>query len=173
PQRPHGPFAPLAPGYAGVKHAVGHVVERADAHGQVEVLEHEADAPGAQHRQRVVVEPAHVVAVDQHLAAGGAVQGAGDVQQRALARAGRADDGDELLPPDGEVDAVQGPDAAGVDAGDAAQAHDGIVRVRLHGTLTRMPSAMPSPLTSTMPPANSPVSTSTSRAALPSVTSTP
>ena len=46
-------------------------------------------------------------AVDPHLARGRRVEPAEKVQQRALARAGRADDRDPLSGADGEIDALQ------------------------------------------------------------------
>ena len=56
-------------------------------------LKDEADLPVADFGQLQLVELAEVLAVEQHRAARGPVQRADDLQQRALARAGRADDG--------------------------------------------------------------------------------
>ena len=46
-------------------------------------------------------------AVDPHLAGGRHIEPAQQMQQRALARAGRADDRDPLAGRDGEIDALQ------------------------------------------------------------------
>src|SRR5690606_7209186 len=103
---------------------------------------------------------------------GGAVQRAGDVQQGGLARAGGADNGDEFIAADAQVHLVQRLEVSRMDAGQPAQADQ--FRMRCHqGTLACMPSVRPSPLTSTMPSANRPVCTCTSRADPPSTTSSP
>ena len=59
---------------------------------ETEALEDEADVAGAEIRQRVVGQPAGVVAADFHAAAGRRVDAADQVQQRRLAAAGRPDD---------------------------------------------------------------------------------
>jgi len=55
----------------------------------------------------VIREDRQPEVVQGDLAAGGPVQAAEQVQERGLAAAGRAHDGDEIPPLDGEVDARQ------------------------------------------------------------------
>ena len=66
---------------------------------QVEELEDEADPPTTEDRDLVVAHAEMGGAVDRHLARRRLVEPTDQVQQRALARAARAHDGDELAPP--------------------------------------------------------------------------
>ena len=79
-----------AGGYAGVQQPVGDVVQRGLVLGQEELLEHEPDPGRPQRGQVPVAQAGHVQAGDPHRAGGGPVQGAHQVQQRGLARPGRA-----------------------------------------------------------------------------------
>ena len=81
---------------APVEEPVGDVVEDAEAVEQEELLEHEPEAPGPQPRQLLVGHGRGVLPGDADHAAGGSLQGAHHMQQGALARPGRADDGDQL-----------------------------------------------------------------------------
>ena len=63
---------------------------------QEELLEHEADPPRAKADSWRSDSPADVLAGDPHRPLRRPVEGADQVQQRGLARAGRADDGDQL-----------------------------------------------------------------------------
>src|SRR5690606_31699434 len=63
---------------------------------QLEALEHEADLAVARAGPLVVRQVLDVLAVEPVVAAGGRVEAAQDVEQRALARARRADDGRHL-----------------------------------------------------------------------------
>ena len=97
---------------------------------------------------------------DADHAAGGPLEGAHHVQQGALARPGRADDGDQLALVDPQVDAGQGHDrrVAGVLLDHVDQLEDrrrrgrpASTRVRDgqghdDGTSTRVPAVMPDPL---------------------------
>ena len=84
-----------------------HVVEHGAVGQQVEGLEDEPDGLRAQHGALVVVELAHVDAVDEVGARRLAVEAAEDVQQGRLARARHPDDGQRLAVPDGQVDVAQ------------------------------------------------------------------
>jgi hypothetical protein len=63
---------------------------------QIVRLKDEAYLPIADLRQLQVVERGEVLSIEQHLATGGAVECADDLQQRAFARAGRANDGESF-----------------------------------------------------------------------------
>ena len=80
---------------------------RAGARQQIEALEHEADAPAADARQRRLIQLRDVDALEQVVAAGRAIEAAEDVHQRRLARTGGAHDGDELAAVNGEAHAAQ------------------------------------------------------------------
>ena len=71
-------------------------------------LEDKADRAAAHIGALVAVELADVLAVDEHLPAGGLVQAADQLQQGGLARAGRPDQGGKFAAFDGQVDAAQG-----------------------------------------------------------------
>ena len=108
------------------------------ARQEVVRLEDEADGPAADLRQLVVGELLHRVALQAVDPGGRAVQAAQDVHQRRLARAGRADDGQELAVGDHQVDVLEGGhgDAAGVvDARHALQVQER----RDHGRMTVPP----------------------------------
>ena len=83
---------------------------------QVVALEHEADGVVAVGVPVPVPEFLGGAAVDDEVAAGILVQAAHDVEQGGLAAAGVAQDGDELVLPEGEGHAPQGGDvlAAGL-----------------------------------------------------------
>ena len=169
---------PFGLGDPGVEEAVGHVVEHALVLGQEELLEHEADPGGPQRGQLPVGEPLDVEAGDAHVAGGGPVQGAHQVQQGGLARPRRADDAHQLALGDGEADASQGGHRrlARVDLGHLvdlehrpwpppSSARGGCRRSRdgrcggvdghRFGTTTRWPAASPDPVTWTSPSASS------------------
>ena len=79
--------------HAAVEQAGGHVVERGQPVEQVELLEHEADAPAPQRRQLAVARGAPTsCAGDAHRARRRPVERADEVEQRRLARPGRPDD---------------------------------------------------------------------------------
>jgi hypothetical protein len=80
-------------------------------------LKDEADHVAAEARR--VAQPRHRDAVDQDVAGVGAVESADQLQQRALARAGRARQGDELARLEIERDASQRLDPAVVALRDA------------------------------------------------------
>ena len=102
--------SPIGHPPAPVEQAVGDVVEHAEAVEQEELLEDEAEAPGPQARQLLVGHGRGVLSGDADHAAGGSFEGAHHVQKGALARPGRADDGDQLALVDPQVDAGQGHD---------------------------------------------------------------
>ncbi len=82
---------PLAAADAGVQQPVGHVAQHALVLGEEELLEHEPDPGRPQRRQLPVPHPRHVQAGDAYRPGRRPVQGAHQVQQRGLARPGRAD----------------------------------------------------------------------------------
>jgi hypothetical protein len=142
----HGPRArpPVGDRQAGVQQPGGDVLERRHRLEQKELLEHEPDVPGAQPGQLAVVERADVVAGDLQPPARGSLERAHDVQQRRLARARRADDGQQLAPRDVQRDAAQRLHAAGVGLLDRVERQDGHSAVT-----TRMPARSPEPEIST------------------------
>jgi hypothetical protein len=64
----------------------------------VEELEHEADSCAAQTREIVLAQRGDVGALDQNVPRGGRIQPVDQPEQRRLAAAGRADDGEKLPP---------------------------------------------------------------------------
>src|SRR5215204_6508109 len=74
---------------------------------QLKRLEDETDLAIAEIRERIVAEATHVSAAQPIHARAGRVEAAKDVEQRALARTGCADDGDVLAANDGEADLAQ------------------------------------------------------------------
>ena len=70
-------------------------------------LENETDLTVTHRGDLDIIDPAQILAVEQHLAAGGSVECADNVQQRALARTGRPDDGDRFGAPDFHRDVPQ------------------------------------------------------------------
>ena len=91
-QRGGGQPPPLGAADPGVEQPVGDVAEHGLVLGEEELLEHEPDPRGPQRRQLPVGHPGRVEAGDPDRPAGRLVQGAHQVQQRGLARPGRADD---------------------------------------------------------------------------------
>ena len=91
----------------------GDVVEDCVLVQKVELLEHEAHVPAAEGRHFGIGIGVEVLAVEDHLARGGLVQAAEDVQQRGFPRAAAADDGVEEAGLEVGTDAVQGVDLAG------------------------------------------------------------
>ena len=83
------------------------VLARARAREQVELLEHEADAPVARCRELVAAHRVGRFAREPVLARRRPVEAAEDVHQRALARAGSAHHGDELARFDRQRHAVE------------------------------------------------------------------
>ena len=84
-----------------------HVLPRRQAGNQVVELKHEAHVVAAIARQRRVVEFGELLAAVEHRAAGGHVEPAQNIEQRALAAAGGAQQHDELAGVQVEVDAPQ------------------------------------------------------------------
>jgi hypothetical protein len=104
----------LQPGRARVLHADSvelerqrDVLERGQPGQEVEVLEHVADRPASHPCPIRARHGGDVDPVDQHLAAARLLEAAGDRQQRALAGAARAHDGDELAAVDRQVDVAE------------------------------------------------------------------
>jgi len=111
----------LAGRYAVELERQGHVLQRAEAGQQVEVLEYVADRLAAQPRLAVPRERGQRTATDADLAAGGLFEAAGDGQQRALARAAGTHDGHERSGVDRQIHAREGVHLGGafsVDLGD-------------------------------------------------------
>ena len=159
-ERRRGRLATSPGRHAAIEQAVGDVVERGLATEQVELLEDEADPPCAQRGQPPVGHARHVVPGDPDGPLGRPVERAEEVQERRLARAGRADDRDELAALDPEVDRLEGVDRrhARVALADPGQLGDGAH----DGTTTASPAAMPVPRTSTQASWKMPRSTRTS-----------
>ena len=91
----------------------GDVVEHRVLIQQVELLEHKAHVPAAEGRHLGVGIGVEILAVEDHLARGGLVQTAENVQQRGFPRAAAADDGVEQPGLEVGADAVQSVDLAG------------------------------------------------------------
>ena len=106
-QRFRRPSAPLRPGNAGDGQSQLHVGKDGLVRDKVVALEHEADGVVA------VGVPIPVVifpggdAVDDQISAVIAVKAADDIQQRRFARAAGPEDGDKLIVPQVQADAVQ------------------------------------------------------------------
>ena len=171
-ERRRGAAQTFAAADAGVEQTGGDVLEGGEPFDEVELLEHEPDAPAAQSSQLGVAQSTDVVAVDAHPTGGRPVQRADDVDQRRLARPGRPDDGHQLAVADREVDAAQRRHrwCGRVGLGDRLQLQCGDRRLCLlvrsledslaHATTTFWPSAT-SPSISTMPSAKAPSVTRT------------
>ena len=84
------------------------VLDDVEQRDQVERLEDEPGALAAEARRLVVGEAADVLALEEHLAGRGPVQAAQELEQGALARAGRAHQGHELAGRHGERHAAHG-----------------------------------------------------------------
>jgi hypothetical protein len=158
---------------AGVEQPVGDIVQRGHPRGEVEQLEDKPDAARPQRRQLTVGQARDSEPVDDDLPGGGPIQSAHHVEQRRLSRPRRPHDRHHLAAVDIQVDVAQRGDAPGIVAADAAQRHDRLGPPAHLGTPTVTPSAMPAPLISTRPAANTPVLTATMRVAPPWTTWTP
>ena len=138
-------------GDAAVQQAVGHVVECRHTFHEEELLEHEPEQVRAHGAQLAV---AHLVGVhprEAYAAAGGAVEGADDVEQGRLARARGAHDADHLSGVDAQVHTGERMHGrlAGVGLHDVDQLEGGF---GVHaGTTTVRPSFTWSPVTETKP----------------------
>src|SRR5581483_5559677 len=86
------------------------VLERRQRRDQVELLEDEAEGAQPQLGELVVAELGQVAAFEEHVAGGGTVERAEELQQRRLARPARPLQRDELARLDRQVDAVDGAD---------------------------------------------------------------
>ena len=84
-----------------------HVLPGRQAGNQIVELKHEADVLAAVAGERGVVEFGELLPAVEHRAAGGHVEPAQDIEQRALAAAGRAQQHDELAGVQIEVDAAE------------------------------------------------------------------
>ena len=121
--------------YPRVQQAVGDVVERRDAGGEVELLEDEPD--GTARERRTAAGPTAGPRRGRRSStapAGRPVERADEVQHRRLARAGRPDDGDQLPVLDGQRHRVQRDDPAGVGPADPVEGDE-----RHVGTPTAVP----------------------------------
>ena len=98
-------------------HRQQHVLFGGEGRDQVIGLEHEADFAPAQQRHLVLARGGDVLAVEDHLPAGGRVEPREQAEQRAFSAARRPHDGGKLALRDFEVDTFQDVDAvrAGVD----------------------------------------------------------
>src|SRR5919109_680704 len=70
-------------------------------------LKDEADEAIAESRQGRIAAAKDILAVEQHPSRGGAVEGAEDMEQRALPGPGRPDQGNRLPSRHGQVDPLQ------------------------------------------------------------------
>src|SRR5262249_39634856 len=82
-----GSTAPLGARNLAVEQSGRDIVERADGGNEEELLEHEADAFGAQCSNLAVRTTGQVLAVDEHRAGGGAFECPEEMEQRRLSRA--------------------------------------------------------------------------------------
>src|SRR5207247_880231 len=115
---------PLRARHAGEDHRQLDVLGGGQARDQMERLEDEADAVTADVGQRLLVQPAHVLAGEAVGAGGRAVEAAEDVQERRLPGAGRTHHREVLAGGDLEVHVAQrvhGPPADLEHAGHAGQ----------------------------------------------------
>ena len=101
PRRPRGAGWPGTPRYS---RPVATLSSAREVLEQEELLEDHAEAVRAQAGQPAVGQALDRVAGDAHRAGGRPVQAGGEIEQRGLAGAGRADDGDQLAAADGQVD---------------------------------------------------------------------
>jgi hypothetical protein len=83
------------------------VFERGERGDELIGLEDEADGLAADLGELVLGEIADCGPVEMDVAGGGRVKAGEEAQERGLAAAGRAHDGDELAPGDGEVEALE------------------------------------------------------------------
>jgi hypothetical protein len=108
-----------------------HVLKRAERGDQVERLEYEAERTGPQFADPCFLCGAELLARELHPAPGRPVQAAEDVQQRGLAVAGLALDGQPFASPDLQVEVADRGDLAAalaVDLADPGQLVQGSVR---------------------------------------------
>ena len=143
----------LAERQAGVEQAVGDVVERRPAVEQEELLEHEPDRARPERRERAVGELGRRMPVDPDRPGRRPLERPEDVEERRLARAGRADDRDELALLDRERDAAQRGDVGPVALLEPGCLEDG---ASFRRPPRSTPSATPLPSISTYPSANDP-----------------
>src|SRR5450755_1843787 len=101
----------------------GHVLHAGERGQEIEELEDETDFVAPETGERVVGEPGDGLAVDADLASGRAVQAADQIEERGLAGAGGADDGNHLAARDLEIDRFERGDLAlaVIDLGDACE----------------------------------------------------
>ena len=102
----------LVPAVAGRHRRQQHVLEHRVLRQQVVILEHEAHAPAPEGRQFPFRQVVSRLAADANAARGRRLQRRGEVQQRALAAAGRSGDGHRLARFEGERDPAQHLDGA-------------------------------------------------------------
>src|SRR5215472_6411628 len=103
------PLATVATGACPVAHRKHDVLQDAQRRQQVVLLEDEADAAAAETGTEPLARAGRLHTPDQDGAGGGPEQQAHDVQERRLAAARPAHDGDELAAPDAQRDPVQRP----------------------------------------------------------------
>ena len=106
-QRRHDVLAPLAPRQVREQERQLDVLERRQDRDQVIGLEDEADVVGPPAGDLRLGEVAQVLAVHDHLAAGGPVEPGDQVQERGLARARGAHERQELPFADGKIEVDQ------------------------------------------------------------------
>src|SRR5579875_4201602 len=80
---------------------------RRQRRNQVERLEHHADLAVAHCRQPALAHACDIDAIDEYLAGRGIIKPGNNPQQRAFARAGRTDDGNELSAHNLEADPLE------------------------------------------------------------------
>ena len=95
-----GDLVALRLGHAALAQAEGDVL----AHGQPG-----KQRVGLEHHAAVGARAGHLASVEHHASAGRAIEAGDDAQQRGLAAAGRAEDGDEVVVADREVGRLQRP----------------------------------------------------------------
>jgi hypothetical protein len=83
------------------------VVARGKVRQQIELLKYEADGAPAQVGTAGIGEAGEILVHDADLTGRGRGEAADDVEQGGLARAGGADDGEELARLHGEIDSAQ------------------------------------------------------------------
>ena len=110
--------------HSGEDQGHGHVVDGVVGGDQVERLEHVADVVAAEVGQLAARELGQVVPDDLDAALARLVERADHVEQRALAGAGRAHDGEVLAAEDVQVHVAQGVDRGLAELVDLAQVPD-------------------------------------------------
>ena len=97
---------------------------------------------GLEHHAAIGARAGDGLAVEQHAARGGAVEAGNDAQQRRLAAAGGAEDGDEIVVGDAERDRLQRAGRLGAAPGRGKRAGDALdcelAHRRLHGKSQRL-----------------------------------